>query len=147
MEADKPDRRDRKRQASAGAHGRAEADRSAKPISRQGRVDAYLLWAPVPVWSLLVLAAYNVVKKRSVPHKFRNYKETQGYVKTVMGLYEVFRPEASNAVRPMASIAGRIGSRMGGRIRVELDGAPQVLADNPDYTLIHPDFFLILSTQ
>ncbi len=71
----------------------------------------------------LAVAAYNAgegaVQRagRQVP----NYKETRGYVRTVMGLYAAFKPAPAPAgTPPVASIVSRIQ----GRVRVELGGAP-----------------------
>ena len=71
----------------------------------------------------LAVAAYNAgegaVQRagRQVP----NYKETRGYVRTVMGLYAAFKPAPAPAgTPPVASIV----SRVKGRVRVELGGAP-----------------------
>ena len=76
----------------------------------------------------LAVAAYNAGEGavQRAGNQIPRYKETQGYVKTVMGLYSVFKPEqATLAARsdtravpaqPVARAAGRVG----GRVRVEL---------------------------
>ena len=71
----------------------------------------------------LAVAAYNAgegaVQRagRQVP----NYKETRGYVRTVMGLYAAFKPAPAPAGTP--PVAYNV-SRVKGRVRVELGGAP-----------------------
>lgn len=78
----------------------------------------------------LAVAAYNAGEGavQRAGNKIPRYKETQGYVKTVMGLYGVFKPEQTvvadaraTAARPVAKAVGRIG----GRVRVELGGGAQ----------------------
>ncbi|WP_245598140.1 lytic transglycosylase domain-containing protein [Ottowia thiooxydans] len=75
----------------------------------------------------LAVAAYNAGEGavQRAGNKIPNYKETQGYVKTVMGLYEVFKP-AVQVVQPLAGAVGKLGGRIsgqsGGRVRVELGG-------------------------
>ena len=76
----------------------------------------------------LALAAYNAGEGavQRAGNKIPNYKETQGYVKTVLGLYEVFKPAASlPAATAYPSVPGSvaIGER-GGRMRVELGRLP-----------------------
>ena len=75
----------------------------------------------------LAVAAYNAGEGavQRAGNKIPNYKETQGYVRTVMGLYAAFKPDAMVAVAsgggnraPVARAAGKIG----GRVRVELVG-------------------------
>ena len=79
----------------------------------------------------LAVAAYNAGEGavQRAGNKIPNYKETQGYVKTVMGLYGVFKPEPAAladgrvaSAQPVARAAGRIG----GRVRVELGGGRAV---------------------
>ena len=76
----------------------------------------------------LAVAAYNAGEGavQRAGNKIPKYKETQGYVKTVMGLYGVFKPEQTvvadaraTPAQPVARAAGRVG----GRVRVELAGA------------------------
>ena len=77
----------------------------------------------------LAVAAYNAGEGavQRAGNKIPNYKETQGYVKTVMGLYEFFKPDASLA-QPLANVAGKLSGRISnsprGRVRVELGGVP-----------------------
>ncbi|MBH1965347.1 MAG: lytic transglycosylase domain-containing protein [Comamonadaceae bacterium] len=77
----------------------------------------------------LAVAAYNAGEGavQRAGNKIPNYKETQGYVKTVMGLYEFFKPNASLA-QPLANVAGKLSGRISnsprGRVRVELGGMP-----------------------
>lgn len=76
----------------------------------------------------LAVAAYNAGEGavQRAGNKIPKYKETQGYVKTVMGLYGVFKPEQTavadaraTPAQPVAKAAGRVA----GRVRVELAGA------------------------
>ena len=76
----------------------------------------------------LAIAAYNAGEGavQRAGNKIPKYKETQGYVKIVMGLYGVFKPEQTvvadaraTPAQPVARAAGRVG----GRVRVELAGA------------------------
>jgi hypothetical protein len=92
----------------------------------------------------LAVAAYNAGEGavQRAGNKIPNYKETQGYVRTVMGLYGVFKPVANNAVATSggaAPIARAVG-RIGGRVRMELNpssaakgtlAAPEVEAPSP----------------
>ncbi|WP_354447312.1 lytic transglycosylase domain-containing protein [Ottowia thiooxydans] len=77
----------------------------------------------------LAVAAYNAGEGavQRAGNKIPNYKETQGYVKTVMGLYEFFKPNAPLA-QPRADTAGKLSGRISnssrGRVRVELGGTP-----------------------
>ena len=80
----------------------------------------------------LAVAAYNAGEGavQRAGNKIPKYKETQGYVKTVMGLYGVFKPEPTvvadaraTAAQPVARAAGRVG----GRVRVELAGADKAI--------------------
>ena len=75
----------------------------------------------------LAVAAYNAGEGavQRAGNKIPNYKETQGYVRTVMGLYGVFKPVASNAVGPSGNAVGaasivRAVGKMGPRVRMEL---------------------------
>lgn len=74
----------------------------------------------------LAVAAYNAGEGavQRAGNKVPNYKETQGYVKTVMGLYQQFKPEPVAVPYPVAHAVGRVGAQMGGRVRVELGGLP-----------------------
>ncbi len=83
----------------------------------------------------LAVAAYNAGEGavQRAGNKIPKYKETQGYVKTVMGLYGVFKPQPTvmadaraTAAQPVAKAAGRMGS---GRVRVELGGATAKAAE------------------
>lgn len=80
----------------------------------------------------LAVAAYNAGEGavQRAGNKIPKYKETQGYVKTVMGLYGVFKPEQTvvadaraTPAQPVARAAGRVG----GRVRVELAGAGKAI--------------------
>lgn len=87
----------------------------------------------------LAVAAYNAGEGavQRAGNKIPRYKETQGYVKTVMGLYSVFKPDPAvvanaraTSAPPMANAAGRAG----GRVRVELAGARAPEAAAPTAT-------------
>lgn len=75
----------------------------------------------------LAVAAYNAGEGavQRAGNKIPNYKETQGYVRTVMGLYGVFKPDAQVTAASSANSApvARAMSKVGGRVRVELGGA------------------------
>ena len=74
----------------------------------------------------LAVAAYNAGEGavQRAGNKIPNYKETQGYVKTVMGLYAVFKPDgpAPRAGRATSATAAAVAGRAGGRVRMELPG-------------------------
>ena len=76
----------------------------------------------------LALAAYNAGEGavQRAGNKIPNYKETQGYVKTVLGLYEVFKPPASlPAVSGSAAFPTGVAiGQSSGRMRVEFGGMP-----------------------
>ncbi len=77
----------------------------------------------------LAVAAYNAGEGavQRAGNRIPKYKETQGYVKTVMGLYDAFKPAQAAAAQaagagstqPVASIVSRVH---GSRVRVELGG-------------------------
>ncbi|MDO5692768.1 MAG: lytic transglycosylase domain-containing protein [Pseudomonadota bacterium] len=71
----------------------------------------------------LAVAAYNAGEGavQRAGNKIPNYKETQGYVKTVMGLYEAFKPGQAAATT----------SRSTGRVRMELAGGGSAVAASP----------------
>ena len=81
----------------------------------------------------LAVAAYNAGEGavQRAGHQIPNYKETQGYVKTVLGLYQMFQPEgaarrlgrAEAAVLPQASVIGTRGTRVRARL-----GSPEAPA-------------------
>ncbi|MDO5289290.1 MAG: lytic transglycosylase domain-containing protein [Pseudomonadota bacterium] len=90
----------------------------------------------------LAVAAYNAGQGavRRAGNQVPGYKETQHYVKTVMGLYGLFQPAAQAAERaaaaplaravnraPMPAVdrPARPGRMVSGRIRVNLVSAPQ----------------------
>jgi soluble lytic murein transglycosylase-like protein len=80
----------------------------------------------------LAVAAYNAGEGavQRAGNKIPRYKETQGYVKTVMGLYSVFKPEQAVVADARAMAAQPIAkavSRVGGRVRVELPSAGKTL--------------------
>ncbi len=75
----------------------------------------------------LAVAAYNAGEGavQRAGNKIPNYKETQGYVRTVMGLYGVFKPVSDNVATSAGSagaapIARAVG-KVGGRVRMELN--------------------------
>jgi len=76
----------------------------------------------------LAVAAYNAGEGavQRAGNKIPNYKETQGYVRTVMGLYGVFKPDALTTVASSSNSSplARAVSKVGGRVRVELGGGP-----------------------
>lgn len=86
----------------------------------------------------LALAAYNAGEGavQRAGNQIPNYRETQGYVKTVLGLYAAFKPTVmASRVTTTTPPAGWVGSRRAGRVRVELSGpAPR----GPDATVDVP---------
>ncbi|MBP7452387.1 MAG: lytic transglycosylase domain-containing protein [Ottowia sp.] len=78
----------------------------------------------------LAVAAYNAGEGavQRAGNRIPNYKETQGYVRTVLGLYGVFKPlgaaVAGSAGGHASPITRSLGSSRGGRVRVELGGSP-----------------------
>ncbi|MGB3072527.1 MAG: lytic transglycosylase domain-containing protein [Ottowia sp.] len=91
VEADKPDRRDRKGRLLPVRTVEQKLTDPQTNIQAGARYLAYLLKLFKGELSL-ALAAYNAGEGavQRAGNKIPNYKETQGYVKTVMGLYEVF---------------------------------------------------------
>ena len=77
----------------------------------------------------LAVAAYNAGEGavRRAGNKIPRYKETQGYVKTVMGLYNAFKPEQATLADARATPAQPV-ARTAGRVRVELAGQPRQAA-------------------
>lgn len=81
----------------------------------------------------LAVAAYNAGEGavQRAGNRIPNYKETQGYVKTVMGLYGLFKPgnalaadgrASAAAASPLARAVGRVAPGGAGRVRVALPG-------------------------
>ena len=76
------------------------------------------------------MAAYNAGEGavQRAGNRIPNYKETQGYVRTVLGLSGVFKPlgaaVAGSAGGHASPITRSLGSSRGGRVRVELGGSP-----------------------
>lgn len=126
VQADKTERRDRKGNV---LPARSVEEKLTDPhtnIQAGARYLAYLIKLFKGELELAV-AAYNAGEGavQRAGNKIPRYKETQGYVKTVMGLYGVFKPEQAvvadartTSVPPVAKAVGRIG----GRVRVELAG-------------------------
>ena len=79
----------------------------------------------------LAVAAYNAGEGavQRAGNRVPNYKETQGYVKTVMGLYQQFKPEPSVAPYPVANAVNRLGAQRGERVRAELGSQPSWAAN------------------
>lgn len=124
--ADKADRRDRKGHVLPARSVEEKLTDPKTNIDAGARYLAYLIKLFKGELELAV-AAYNAGEGavQRAGNKIPNYRETQGYVKTVMGLYGVFKPEpAGRAARADGSAVASIASRMGGRVRVELGGAP-----------------------
>ena len=127
--ADKEGRKDRKGQPIAAQSVEQKLTDPRTNIFAGARYLAYLIKL-FKGETALAVAAYNAGEGavQRAGNKIPNYKETQGYVRTVMGLYGVFKPDAG--VTTMASNAGsnsapvaRAVAKVGGRVRVELGGA------------------------
>ncbi|MFV0680504.1 lytic transglycosylase domain-containing protein [Ottowia sp.] len=77
----------------------------------------------------LALAAYNAGEGavQRAGNQIPNYRETQGYVKTVLGLYAAFKPPVAVASAKSAGVVTKeamtVAARRSGRVRVELAGA------------------------
>ena len=127
--ADRAERRDRKGQVLPARSVEEKLTDPKTNIDAGARYLAYLIKLFKGELELAV-AAYNAGEGavQRAGNKIPNYRETQGYVKTVMGLYSVFKPEppARAARADGAAAATSIASRMGGRVRVELGAAPRL---------------------
>lgn len=87
----------------------------------------------------LAVAAYNAGEGavQRAGHQVPRFRETQDYVKTVLGLYAVFKPvqAAAGAAHRTAQPASRMTGRAGGRVRVELSGADPSRQARPAATI------------
>lgn len=126
--ADKEGRKDRKGQPVATQSVEQKLTDPRTNILAGTRYLAYLLKL-FKGDTALAVAAYNAGEGavQRAGNKVPNYKETQGYVRTVMGLYGMFKPDA--AATAIASHAGgnsaplaRAVAKTGGRVRMELGG-------------------------
>ena len=131
--ADKGGRKDRKGQPIAAQTVEQKLTDPRTNIFAGARYLSYLLKLFKGETSLAV-AAYNAGEGavQRAGNKIPNFKETQGYVRTVMGLYGVFKPAqegvrvaagdaAANAIPGGASSVARALGKAGGRVRVELE--------------------------
>lgn len=121
--------------------GKAQAARSVKQkltdphtnIHAGARYLAYLLKL-FKGDTALAVAAYNAGEGavQRAGNKVPNYKETQGYVRTVMALYNAFKPGAealgSSGGRTTRASTPRSGGRTDGRVRIELPAAVPSIA-------------------
>ena len=156
--ADKADRRDRKGKVLPARSVEEKLTDPQTNIQAGARYLAYLIKLFKGELELAV-AAYNAGEGavQRAGNKIPKYKETQSYVKTVMGLYGVFKPEPTvladaraTAAQPVARAAGRIGS---GRVRVELAGegraadaarpAPSAMAADAAASVLTPVLFTV----
>ena len=84
----------------------------------------------------LVLAACNAGEGavQRAGNRIPNYQETQAYVKTVLGLYQAFKPQAAPGARAVVPTPVQTGvaGRAAGRVRVVL--APQATGSQDDAT-------------
>ena len=129
--ADREGRKDRKGQPIAAQSVEQKLTDPRTNVFAGARYLAYLLKL-FKGETQLAVAAYNAGEGavQRAGNKIPKYKETQGYVKTVMGLYGVFKPEQTvvadaraTPAQPVARAAGRVG----GRVRVELAGAGKAI--------------------
>ncbi|MFD1710943.1 lytic transglycosylase domain-containing protein [Ottowia sp. GY511] len=130
VSADREGRKDRKGQPIAAQSVEQKLTDPRTNVFAGARYLAYLLKL-FKGETALAVAAYNAGEGavQRAGNRIPNYKETQGYVRTVMGLYGAFKPDATVAVAssgvgsnsaPVARAAGKVG----GRVRVELGGSP-----------------------
>lgn len=125
--ADREGRKDRKGQPIAAQSVEQKLTDPRTNVFAGARYLAYLLEL-FKGETQLAVAAYNAGEGavQRAGNKIPNYKETQGYVRTVMGLYGVFKPDALATVASASNSAplARAVSKVGGRVRVELGGGP-----------------------
>lgn len=114
--ADAPGRKDRKGRAIPAQSVEEKLTDPRTNIEAGARHLAYLLKLFKGQLDLAV-AAYNAGEGavQRAGNKVPNFRETQGYVKNVLGLYGLFKPSAGTA-QPVARAAGQVE----GRVRVVL---------------------------
>ena len=131
--ADTAGRRDRKGQALPARSIEEKLTDPQTNINAGARYLAYLIKLFKGEIDLAV-AAYNAGEGavQRAGNRIPNFKETQGYVKTVMGLYGLFKPgvavaadgrASALAASPLARAVGRVTPGGGGRVRVALPGS------------------------